>query len=55
VPTGAFEAYEPHLPLGSDSLVAANRKSFHRTGTEPVSYIGMDVPGMTPVVTEPGD
>jgi hypothetical protein len=33
----------------------ARRKSFHRTGTESVPYIGMDVPGMIPVVTEPGD
>lgn len=31
------------------------RKSFYPTGTEPVPYCGMDVPGMLPVITEPGD
>ncbi|MCU6710833.1 phytanoyl-CoA dioxygenase family protein [Paenibacillus sp. J5C_2022] len=32
-----------------------NRTSFHRVGTEPVAYAGMDVPGMMPIVSEPGD
>lgn len=32
-----------------------NQKSFHREGTEPTAYTNMDVPGMIPVVTEPGD
>ncbi|RAV21890.1 phytanoyl-CoA dioxygenase family protein [Paenibacillus contaminans] len=31
------------------------RKSFYRKGTEPKPYIDMDVPGMMPVITEPGD
>ncbi|MSS71583.1 MAG: hypothetical protein EXS64_08845 [Candidatus Latescibacteria bacterium] len=31
------------------------RKSFYRIGTEPKGYTGMDVPGMLPLLTDPGD
>jgi hypothetical protein len=31
------------------------RRSFYRKGTEPVAYKEMDVPGMLPLFTEPGD
>lgn len=31
------------------------RRSFHLIGTEPVACIDIDVPGMIPVITEPGD
>lgn len=32
-----------------------DRRSFYRTGTAAKAYGGMDVPGMMPVITEPGD
>lgn len=33
----------------------AGRKSFYRKGTDPLPYCDMDVPGMIPVITDPGD
>ena len=32
-----------------------DRRSFHRRGSEPESYVGFDVPGMVPLFTDPGD
>ncbi|MDF2722017.1 MAG: hypothetical protein K0Q59_1692 [Paenibacillus sp.] len=40
-------------PSGFD--FTAGRRSFYPKGAEAVPYTGMDVPGMIPVVTEPGD
>ena len=32
-----------------------DRRSFHRQGAPPKAYAGMDVPGIVPLCTEPGD
>ena len=35
--------------------LTADRRSFYRRGSAPEGYVGFDVPGMTPLFTEPGD
>jgi len=41
-------------PEGFD-FTDKNRKSFHRRGTPPLAYGAMDVPGIVPFITDPGD
>jgi ectoine hydroxylase-related dioxygenase (phytanoyl-CoA dioxygenase family) len=40
-------------PAGFEMM--ANRVSFYRKGSEAKPYVGMDVPGIVPLFTDPGD
>jgi hypothetical protein len=49
------DSHHPDWPGPEGFTFTENRISFHRAGEEAPSYSGFDVPGMMPVLSEPGD
>jgi ectoine hydroxylase-related dioxygenase (phytanoyl-CoA dioxygenase family) len=49
------DSHRPDWPGPEGFTFTENRVSFYREGTEPEQYTGFDVPGMMPVLSDPGD